>query len=70
LLKTISEGENTTRPRGLLWNVEEAAHSEGGGGPTGDIDSVAPTTARAGDQVKEGGRAPTDCSLKRKAQRQ
>lgn len=41
-----------------------------GGGNKGDIDSVAPTTALAGDQVKEGGRAPADCSRKRKEQRQ
>lgn len=36
----------------------------------GDVDSVAPTTALAGDQVKEGGRAPTDCSRKGKEQRE
>lgn len=41
-----------------------------GGENKGDIDSVAPTTALVGDQVKEGGRAPTDCSRKRKEQRQ
>lgn len=42
----------------------------GGGVDNGNIDSVAPTTALAGDQVKEGGRAPTDCSRKRKEQRE
>lgn len=44
--------------------MEAADYS--GGGDKGDIDSVAPTTALAADQVKEGGRAPTDCSRKRK----
>lgn len=35
-----------------------------GGGDKGNIHSVAPTTALAADQVKEGGRAPTDWSRK------
>lgn len=37
---------------------------QSGGGGKGNIDSVAPTTALAADQVKEGGRAPTDWSRK------
>ncbi len=52
--------------------MEAAEYSEEGGwgGYKGDIDSVAPTTALAGDQVKEGGRAPTDCSRKGREQRE
>lgn len=54
--------------------MEAAEYSEerggGGGGRKGDIDSVAQTTALAGDQVKEGGRLPTDCSRKGKEQRE
>lgn len=65
MLKTIREGEKTTRQRGLfcagMWKRENTV---GGGGGKGNIDSVAPTTALAADQVKECGRAPTDWSRK------
>ena len=45
--------------------MEAGEYSEGGGrGNKGNIDSIAPTTALAADQVKEGGRAPTDWSRK------
>lgn len=44
--------------------MEAGEYSRGGGGGKGNIDSVAPTTALAADQVKEGGRAPTDWSRK------
>lgn len=44
--------------------MTEYSEEREGGGDKGDIDSVAPTTALAGDQVKEGGRTPTDCSRK------
>lgn len=50
----------------------KAAESSGGGGggARGDIDSsVAPTTALAGEQVKEGGTAPTGCFRKRKGRK-
>lgn len=53
--------------------METAEYSGGGGGGEGEncnIDSVAPTTALAEDQVKEGGTVPTDCSRKRKEQRE
>lgn len=73
MLKTIREGEKTTRQRGLLWAgmwKRRNTVTGGGGVDNGNIDSVAPTTALAGDQVKEGGRAPTDCSRKRKEQRE
>lgn len=39
-----------------------------GWGDKGDIDSAAPTTVPTGHQVKEGGKAPTDCARKRKEQ--
>lgn len=70
MLKTIREGEKTTRQRGLLWAGMLKRQNTARGRNKGDIDSVAPTTALAGDQVKEGGRVPTDCSRKRKEQRE
>ena len=48
LLKTIREGEKTTRQRGLGWTVmcKRLSTVEGGSGvDKGDIDSVAPETA-------------------------
>ena len=68
MLKTIREGEKTTRQRGLLWTgmwkQQNAAEYSWGG--KGDINSVALTAALVGDQVKVGGREPTDSSRKRK----
>lgn len=69
MLKTIREGEKTTRQRGLLWAGMWKRQNTVRWGNKGDIDSVAPTTALAGDQVKEGGREPTDCSRKGREQR-
>lgn len=51
---------------GLECRSSRVQWGEGGRGGGGDIDSVALTTALAADQVKEGGRVPTDCSRKTK----
>ena len=70
-LKPLVRGKKkTTRQRGITlgWNVEAAENREGGN--KGDIHSIALTIALAGDQVKESGRAPTDCSRKRGKNRQ
>lgn len=51
--------------------MEAAEYSEGGAWwHNSGIASVTRATVLAGDQVKEGGRAPTDCSRKRKEQRE
>lgn len=52
--------------RGLLWagtwKPWNTVKGGGGGIDKDGNDSVAPATALAGHQVKEGGRAPNDCS--------
>lgn len=68
MLETIREGEKTTKQRGLLWAGMWKRQNTARGENKGNIDSVAATTVLAGDQVKEGDRAPTDCSRKTKEQ--
>ena len=53
MLKTIRKGEKTTRQRGLLWAGMWKQQNTVRRGNRGDIESGEPTTARAGDQVKE-----------------
>lgn len=62
MLKTIRKGEKRTRQRGLLWAGMWKQQSTARRGNKGDIESVGPTAALAGDQVKEICREPTDCS--------
>lgn len=70
MLKTIREGEETARQRGLFWAGMWKQQNAARRGNKGDVDSVALTTALGGDQVKEGGTAPEDCFKEERTERE